>query len=173
MRVSVDANVFSGLLSGEKGAVSTMRVALEKVSDRAILVASPVVYAELAAGRSTEAVDSFLLDKSIEGLATRRAGVAHCGLQVRRVRQGASTAERRRYRPPAHTRRFSDRGVRALPGPGSSHVRHQDLRHVFPEVGSTPSTRANRRPYVIGRRTVPAEAARRHTLYLSQMILPR
>lgn len=66
MRVAVDTNVFSSLLSGEKRAVSTMQTALERVSDRGIIVASPVVYAELAAGRSPEAVEGFFFDKGIE-----------------------------------------------------------------------------------------------------------
>lgn len=66
MRVAVDTNVFSGLLSGEEKAVSTMQVALERVSGWGMLVASPIVYAELAAGRSLEAVDGFFSDKGIE-----------------------------------------------------------------------------------------------------------
>lgn len=66
MRVAVDTNVFSALLSGEENAVFTMQAALEGMSAEGILVVSPVVYAELVAGRSPEAVDHFFSEKGIE-----------------------------------------------------------------------------------------------------------
>lgn len=66
MRIAVDTNVFSALLSGEENAVSTMQAALERASAEAILAASPAVYAELAAGRSPQDVDKFFSEKEIE-----------------------------------------------------------------------------------------------------------
>lgn len=66
MRIAVDTNVFSALLSGEENAVSTMQAALEWTSAEGILVVSPVVYAELVAGRSPEAVGDFFSEKDIE-----------------------------------------------------------------------------------------------------------
>ena len=102
MRVAVDTNVFSGLLSGEEKAVSTMQVALERVSGRGMLVASPIVYAELAAGRSLEAVDGFFSDKGIEvdwRLDERvwRTAASRYGLYARaRRRQGGDDTGLRR-----------------------------------------------------------------------------
>lgn len=66
MRIAVDTNVFSALLSGKESAVSTMQMALEKAAGSGVLVASPVVYAELSAERSPEAVDGFFFDKGVE-----------------------------------------------------------------------------------------------------------
>ena len=43
-----------------------MQAALEGASARGVLVASPVVYAELVAGRTVEAVDKFFSEKGIE-----------------------------------------------------------------------------------------------------------
>jgi predicted nucleic acid-binding protein len=102
VRVAVDTNVFSGLLSGEEKAVSTMQVALERVSGRGMLVASPIVYAELAAVRSLEAVDGFFSDKGIEvdwQLDERvwRAAGSRYGVYARtRRRQGGDDTEPRR-----------------------------------------------------------------------------
>jgi predicted nucleic acid-binding protein len=66
VRIAVDTNVFSALLSGEENAVSAMQAALEQMSAEGILVVSPVVYAELVAGRSPEAVDDFFSEQEIE-----------------------------------------------------------------------------------------------------------
>lgn len=66
MRIAVDTNVFSALLSGNERAVSTMQAALEGASAEGTLAVSPTVYAELVAGRTSDVVDDFFSEKNIE-----------------------------------------------------------------------------------------------------------
>lgn len=66
MRTAVDTNIFSVLLSGGEEVVSIMQAALEEASAAGTIVVSPVVYAELAAGRTTGFVDDFFSEKHIE-----------------------------------------------------------------------------------------------------------
>ena len=66
MRIAVDTNIFSALLSGDEVAIVTMQTALEEAAAEGALVVSPAVYAELVAGRTPDAVDGFFSDKGIE-----------------------------------------------------------------------------------------------------------
>lgn len=66
MRIAVDTNIFSALLSGDEVAIVTMQTALEEAAAEGALAVSPAVYAELVAGRTTDAVDDFFSDKGIE-----------------------------------------------------------------------------------------------------------
>ena len=101
MRTAVDTNIFSSLLSGDEVAVATMQTALENASAEGTLVVSPTVYAELVAGRTTEAVDGFFLDKSVEvdwemGRELWRAAGSRYGAYARdRRRRRGDTAPRR------------------------------------------------------------------------------
>lgn len=66
MRIAVDTNVFSTMLSGGPESAPQARVALESARSEGALVVSPAVYAELVAGRTSDAVDDFFSDKGIE-----------------------------------------------------------------------------------------------------------
>ena len=66
MRTAVDTNVFVALFSGDEETVPVAQDALEDVSDQGLLVVCPAVYAELVAGRDSEAVESFFSRKGIE-----------------------------------------------------------------------------------------------------------
>jgi predicted nucleic acid-binding protein len=66
MNVAVDTNVFVRLLSGDEETVLILQKAVEAAAARGPLVVSPIVYAELAAGRDYEAVDDFFSAKDIE-----------------------------------------------------------------------------------------------------------
>ena len=62
----MDTNVFIALFVGDERAAPVAQGALESASEGGSLVVSPVVYAELVAGRSSEAVGTFLHEKRIE-----------------------------------------------------------------------------------------------------------
>ena len=66
MNVAVDTNVFVRLLSGDEETVLILQKAVEAAAARGPLVVSPIVYAELAAGRDYRAVDDFFSAKDIE-----------------------------------------------------------------------------------------------------------
>lgn len=66
MRIAVDTNIFSALLSGDPGSAPQARTALEDVRAAGALAVSPAVYAELAAGRTSDAVDNLFSEKGVE-----------------------------------------------------------------------------------------------------------
>lgn len=66
-REAVDTKVFVALFAGDEEPSSWARHELEEASKRATLAVSPAVYAELVAGgRSSETVERFFSDGSIE-----------------------------------------------------------------------------------------------------------
>lgn len=66
MRIAVDTNVFSALLSGGAESAPEARIALENARAAGTLVVSPAVYAEFTARRSPDYVDTFFSEKSVE-----------------------------------------------------------------------------------------------------------
>lgn len=66
MRIAVDTNVFSALLSGSAEPTSEATVALENAYAAGALVVSPAVYAEFTARRSVDFTDAFFAEKDVE-----------------------------------------------------------------------------------------------------------
>lgn len=66
MRIAVDTNVLSALLSGSSDAAPEARIALENARAAGALVVSPAVYAEFVARRPPDVADTFLSEKGIE-----------------------------------------------------------------------------------------------------------
>jgi predicted nucleic acid-binding protein len=66
VRTAVDTNIFVALFAGDEQATPAARYALEGASERGSLVVSPAVYAELVAGWSPDAVETFFDEKRIE-----------------------------------------------------------------------------------------------------------
>ena len=66
MRIAVDTNVFSALLSGGAESAPEARIALENARAAGTLVVSPAVYAEFAARRSPDYADTFFSEKGVE-----------------------------------------------------------------------------------------------------------
>lgn len=101
MRIAVDTNVLSGLLSGGPESAAEARVALENARAAGTLVVSPVVYAEFAAGRSPDYADAFFSEKRVEVdwlLGTnvwRTAGSRYGDYARTRRRQKGDTGPRR------------------------------------------------------------------------------
>lgn len=82
MNVAVDTNVFVRLLSGDEETVLILQKAVEAAAARGLLVVSPIVYAELAAGRDYRAVDDFFSAKDLDedwqqGPKWREAGTCY------------------------------------------------------------------------------------------------
>lgn len=66
VRIAVDTNVFSALLSGGAESAPEARIALENARAAGTLVVSPAVYAEFAARRSPDYADTFFSEKGVE-----------------------------------------------------------------------------------------------------------
>ncbi len=66
MRIAVDTDVFSALLSGGAGSAPEARIALENAHAAGALVVSPAVYAEFAARGSPDYADTFFWEKGVE-----------------------------------------------------------------------------------------------------------
>jgi predicted nucleic acid-binding protein len=66
VRIAVDTNVFSALLSGGAESAPEARFALENAQAAGVLVVSPAVYAEFTARRSPDYVDTFFSEKGVE-----------------------------------------------------------------------------------------------------------
>lgn len=101
MDIAVDTNVFVRLLSGDEKTVSILQEAVEAAAARGPLTVSPVVYAELAAGRDYAAVDGFFSAKEIgvdwdQGMEVwREAGIRYGRYARDRRRQRGDTGPRR------------------------------------------------------------------------------
>jgi len=101
VRTAVDTNVFSALLSGDPESAREARIALEGARSAGALVGSPVVYAELAAGKESEVVDRLFSAKGIDvdwnlGAQVWRTAGARYGSYARdRRRQGGDAGPRR------------------------------------------------------------------------------
>ncbi len=101
MRIAVDTNVFSALLSGDPDSAPDARAALGEAAGKGTLLVSPAVYAELVAGRDSEVVDNFFSDKSIDvdwnlGADVWRTAGARYGAYARARRQQRGDAGPRR-----------------------------------------------------------------------------
>ncbi len=101
MRTAVDTNVLIRYLSGDEETAAEMQAALETARAKGSLAASPAVYAELVAGRTPEAVDTFFSDKGIEvdwrlgREVWREAGVRYARCARTRIRQPDDSGPRR------------------------------------------------------------------------------
>jgi predicted nucleic acid-binding protein len=101
VRIAVDTNVFSGLLSGGADPASEARVALENAHAAGTLVVSPAVYAEFTARRSPEYADAFFSEKGVEvdwhlgRDVWRTAGSRYGGYAEARRRQKGDPGPRR------------------------------------------------------------------------------
>ncbi len=101
MKVAVDTNVFIRLLSGDQDLAPPARVALERTSQEAEIVVSPVVFAELVAGsRSLEEVARFFEEKSItvhwdlDRQVWREAGLRYAAYARDRRKEGSGGPRR-------------------------------------------------------------------------------
>jgi predicted nucleic acid-binding protein len=102
VRIAVDTNVFSALLSGGAESAPEARIALENAHAAGTLVVSPAVYAEFTARRSPGHADTFFSEKGVEV-------DWHLGREVWRTagsRYGAYARARRRQRGDAGPRRI-------------------------------------------------------------------
>lgn len=97
MRTAVDTNIFVALYAGDEQATPAAQSSLEKAAGRGVVAVSPVVYAELAAGRSPDEVETFFEAQRIEvdwdlGKEIRRPAGSRYGEYSRSRRRGPNVS---------------------------------------------------------------------------------